>query len=133
MSKAYSGLEGVVTSNGTDMDVKDSSFDVETGDIDTTTTGDDGWEDSIDGPRKVSGSFDFFYNKLKSPFGAVAKLMPGAAAVDGVYPSLSFNTGGGDLITGKARITKLSKKGAVKDGIMYTASFTSKGKWTFPS
>lgn len=133
MAAAYSGLQGTVTAGGTDMQVTDSAFDVEVGDIDTSTTGDGGFEDSIDGLTKVSGSFDFFYNKTRNPFGALTNLLPGAPRTSGTYPSLAFGTGGGDTISGTARITKLSKKGSVKDGIMYTASFTSKGVWTFPS
>ena len=133
MSTAYSGILGNVLSGATDMDVKEWSADVETADIDTTTTGDAGWSDSIDRPTKISGSFDFFYNPAKSPFRAVANLMPGAPRTSGTYPTLTLKTGGGDQLSGTARITKLSKKGAVPEGIMYTASFTSKGIWTVPT
>jgi hypothetical protein len=129
MSAAFSGEAGTVTANAVDMDVTGWSVDVEVNTIDTSTTAEDGWEDAIYGLRKVSGSFDFFYNTSKRPTGASAGLMPGATS----YPTLTLQLTTGETLSGSAMITKLSIKSAVKDGTTVTASFTSKGAWTLPS
>jgi hypothetical protein len=135
MSQAYSGVNGIVTSTPSggspvDMDVTGWSADVEAGDIDTGTTADEGWADSIDGEKKVSGSFDFLWNPLKNPFGALQALTPG----QGLYPNLALALTTGDAIAGRARIQKLSPKGgSAKDGVKFTATFTSKGAWTLPT
>lgn len=131
MSYAISGIDSKIVSESTDMDVQSGSFDIETSDIDSTTTADAGWEDSIDGPKKVSGSFDFFWNPSKSPFSSVTKLMPGRSAT--IFPTLKLYLDSSNFATGVARIQKLSKKGAVKEGLMFTATFTSKGVWTLPN
>lgn len=130
MSYAVSGVYSKVLTGSVDMDVTGGTFDVETTEIDTTTTSDGGWEDSIDGPKKVSGSFDFFWNPSKNPFSAVQKLNPGASAT--VFPTLKLYIDDTNFATGTARITKLSKKSATKEGVMFTASFVSKGAWTLP-
>ena len=130
MSTAYNGTDGKVLSESTDMDVTGYSADVEVVEIDTTTTGDAGWEDAINGTKKVSGSFDFLWNPTKSPFGALANLLPGS----GTYPTLRFNLDAStNYLQGVAMITKLSLKSEVKGAKTFTASFRSKGAWTLPS
>ncbi len=131
MSYAVSGVGSKVLTGTTDMDVVSGAFDVETTEIDATTTADGGWEDSIDGPKKVTGSFDFLWNPSKSPFSSVQRLMPGASA--SVFPTLKLYIDADNFATGTARITKLSKKAEVKGAVMFTASFVSKGAWTLPS
>lgn len=131
MSYAISGVNSKVLTGTTDMDVIGGTFDVETGEIDTTTTADAGWEDSIDGPKKVSGSFDFFWNPSKSPFSSVQKLTPGASTT--VFPTLKLYIDADNFATGTARITKLSKKSTTKEGVIFTATFVSKQTWTLPS
>lgn len=133
MGFAVSGISGIVKSGATDMQVEGYSADVESVEIDTTVTADAGWEDAIDGPVKVSGSFDFFWNPAKDPFNAVVNLMPGAAILGGSYPTLTLNLDANNTLSGPAKITKLSIKSAVKDAVKMTASFRSKGAWTKPS
>lgn len=129
MSFGIAGFKSKVLSGSTDMDVVGGSFDHETGDIDTTTTSDNGWEDSIDAPQKISGSFDFMYNPNKSPFSDVTKLRPGRSTTD--FPTLLLYYSETEYVTGTARIQKLTKKSTVKDGIVFTATFVSKGAWTW--
>lgn len=135
MSQATSGKEGKVLSGATDMDVEGWDADIESADVDTTTTADAGWEDSIDGLCKVSGSFDFLWNASKDPFNAVVNLMPGAALLGGSYPTLKLllDGTGSNYLQGTAKILKLSIKSKVKDTIRFTCSFKSKGAWTRPS
>lgn len=128
MATAIAAWKSKIKSGATDMDIVSGSFDYETSDIDTTSTADNGWEDSIDGPAKVSGSFDFLYNPNKSPFSDVTKLMPGRSTTE--FPVLQLYYSDTEYLQGTARIQKLSKKGAVKEGIMFTCTFVSKGTWT---
>ena len=129
MSTAYSGVQANVQSGSLDMDAQDWSADVEVSTFDSTTTADAGWEDTTASTKKVTGSFQFFYNPAKKPTGATANLTPGATPVLTLY----VNKTGGDNLTGTALILKLSLKTKVKDGFIVTASFTSKGLWTLPS
>src|SRR3954466_14876364 len=101
MSAAFSGQAGNVTSGATDMDVTGWSADVEVNTIDTSTTAEAGWEDAIYGLKKVTGSFDFFYNTAKRPTGAGAGLTPGATS----YPTLTLQLTTGEVMTGSAMIT----------------------------
>jgi hypothetical protein len=129
VSQAVTGQDGTVLSGSTDMDVTGFTADIEVGDVETSTTAEQGWEDSIDGLKKVTGSFDFLYNPAKSPFSALANLLPGS----GTYPVLTLRATSGQLYHGTARVSKLSLKSEVKDAKKFTATFTSKGAWTFPS
>ena len=97
--------------------------------FDSTTTYDAGWESTTASTKRVSGSFDFFYNIAIKPTGATANLTPGNLVVLTLY----VNVAGGDTLTGNGLITKLSLKTKVKDGFMVTASFTSVGAWVLPS
>lgn len=130
MSYAVSGVGSKVLTGTTDMDVVGGTFDVETTEIDSTTTADNGWEDSIDGPKKVSGSFDFMWNPSKNPFSSVQALQPGRSTTS--FPTLKLYIDADNFATGTARITKLSKKGTVKEGVVFTATFVSKQSWTLP-
>lgn len=130
MSTAYSGIDGTVLSQSTDMDVTGWSADVEAEEIDTTTTADAGWEDAINGCKKVSGSFDFLWNPSKNPFNSVIAMMPGS----GLYPTLTLKLSTGQTLSGTAMIQKLSLKSAVKgQAKTITATFRSKGAWSVPS
>lgn len=113
-----------------DLDSSGYSIDIEVGTFDSTTTADLGWEDETATTKKVSGSFDFFYNVLKKPTGATINIVPGTTIASLV---LWVVNPGGDSFSGKALIKKLSLKEKTKEGYTVTASFTSKGVWTLPS
>lgn len=125
MGQAYSGVGGTVLSGSTDLEVEEYSFELEDGEIDTTVTSDAGWEDSIHGTRKVSGSFTFWVQASKTPFGSVAGLYAPA------YPTLTLGMGHANA-SGKAHITKIAVQSKTKDGIKCVATFRSKGAWTLP-
>ncbi len=129
MSTAYSGVGGNVNSGSTDMDVSGWSADHETSNFDSTTTADLGWEDETPATQKVSGSFDFFYNKNKKPTGSSANMRAGSTPTLTLY----VNKADGELLTGLGLIKKLSIKTKTKDGVLCTATFTSKGVWTLPT
>ena len=125
---AYSGVEGTVTIGAVNADVTGFTFDVEAVMIDTTSTADGGWEHAIAGPKKVSGSFDFHYNRSKKPFAAGGlNLVPGTA----VTPTFALSTG--ESATGPAIVSKVSIKSATKEAIKGTCTFQSTGAWTLPS
>ena len=131
MSQAYSGAYANVISGTLDMDCEGWDADVETSSFDSTTTADDGWEDETASTKKVSGTFEFFWNPAKKPTGATAALTPGSVVSLTLYINKLVDPG--DTLTGSALIKKLGLKAKVKDGFLCTASFTSKGQWTLPS
>lgn len=133
MSYAVSGSDGKVTSNTVDLDVKGYSVEVDSAEIDVMTTADLGWDDVIDGPITAKGTFDFFWNPSKNPFGSVLGLMPGAPLLGGSYPTLKLRLDSGNFIQGPAKISKLSLKSEVKGAKMFTCSFRNKGPWTVPT
>ncbi len=129
MSTAISGFKGKVLSGSTDMDVSGYSYEFDNGGFDSTTTADAGWEDTNNGSNKISGSFDYFFNPAKNPWGAVANLAPNSTT----YPTLKLYCDDDKFATGLAKITKQSVKSATKEGITMTASFVSKGVWSLPT
>lgn len=131
MSAAISGINGYVKSGTTNMDVTGWSGDPEVNTFDSTTTADGGWDDTSASTKKISGSFDFFYNPAKKPTGAAANLTPGSTPTLSLY--IDEVNQPSEVFTGVGLITKLSLKSKVKDGWIVTASFTGKGAWTFPT
>lgn len=131
MSASISGVNGYVLSGTTNMDVMGWSADPEVNTYDSTTTANAGWDDISASTKKISGSFDFFYNVAKKPTGATANLTPGSTPTLQLY--IDEVNEPSEVFTGQAMITKLSLKAKVKDGWIVTASFTGKGAWTFPS
>lgn len=140
MSFAYNGQQGTVTvaagsgdtfpasgDGGTDMDVDKWTADIEVNAIETTTTADGGWHDEIGGTKKVTGTFEFFHNPSKQPFGTSIGLTPGA------YVGLTLQTRPGQVLTGGALITKLAVSSQVNGATKVVASYTNKGPWILPS
>jgi hypothetical protein len=128
MSTAYSGVESNVQVGATDVDAQGWSADVEVSTFDSTTTADGGWEDMSAATKKLSGSFDIFYNSSKKPFGTL-----GLTVGSTVTLTLYVNKTAGDALSGSALITKMSLKSKIKDGFTVTCSFTNKGVWTLPT
>ncbi len=129
MSTAYSGVNANVLSGTLDVDAQGWSADVTVNTFDSTTTADLGWDDETSATSRVEGSFDFFYNPAKAPFGGSANLSPGST------PSMTLyvNKPASIALTGTGLIKKVSLKSKVKDGFLLTASFVNKGPWTLPS
>jgi hypothetical protein len=123
---AYSGFEGKVYTGAVDMDVTEWSADIEITEIDITTTADAGFENTLEGPTKISGKFTVFYTATKNPFDAAQSLAPGDT------PTLTLHTGGGDTLSGLALITKVMIKSAVKEAVSIEVNFRNKGVWVLP-
>ena len=132
MSAAFSGEYANVVSGSLDMDCQGWTADPEANTFDSTTTADLGWDDTTAATSKISGTFDFFYNVSKKPTGATAGLTPGST-VSSLTLYVNKSAYSSETFSGKALITKLSLKSKVKDGFMVTASWVSKGAWTYPS
>ena len=128
MSTAYSGVEANVKVGGTDVDAQGWSIDVEVDTFDSTTTADGGWHDETAAAKKLGGSFEFFWNTNKAPFGTLA-LTPGTTFTGEFYINLSA----GNKITGTGLVKKVSVKTKIKDGVMMTCSFVNKGIWVLPT
>jgi hypothetical protein len=128
LSFAYAGTQGNVLSGATDVDM--SKWEIKHGvnTFDSTTTADDGWDSTTASTMKLGGSFTFFYNPAKFPYGSL-NLAPGSTPT----LKLFINETSGNFFTGVALITDLSFAVAVKEGIPVTASFVNKGPWTLPT
>jgi hypothetical protein len=131
MSTAISGANGTVHVGSANADVSGATVDIEVGGFDTTTTADLGWEDETGTQKKLTFSFDFFYNVAKKPTGGTLTLTPGTVATVTIYVDEVNQPG--EVFTGSGLIKKLSIKSKVKDGWMITASGRNKGPWTLPS
>jgi hypothetical protein len=129
MSTAYSGVDGTVTIGAVDMDVRKHEFTVKDDGFDSTTTADAGWSHMTDSIRMVEGSMEFFFNTSKNPFATPMTLF----ARPSVYPTLTLNIGGGKSASGPAKIKELKITSEVKDGILMSCNFTSRGAWTLPT
>lgn len=129
MSQAYAGSEGNVLIGANDADVQSWSADVDVDTFDSTTTADAGWADTTATLKKISGSFEFFYNKTKKPFGTLG-LVPGTTVAT---LTLYINKTDDEKLFGPALITKASIKSKTKEGTTLTCSFVNKGPWTLPS
>ena len=70
MSQAYSGVQANVHVGTTDVDAQGWTIDVSANTFDSTTTADGGWDDETPATLRIEGTFDFFYNAAKKPFGA---------------------------------------------------------------
>ena len=130
-TSAFSGAYANVVSGSTDMAASGWTLDPEANTFDGTTTADLGWDNNFAATSKASGTFDFFYNPTVRPTGSSAGLTPGLTATLTLYVNKSLYPS--ETFSGSALITKLSLKSKVKDGFMVTASFVSKGAWTYPS
>jgi hypothetical protein len=128
MSFAYSGVQGNVLSGATDVDMQKWDLKHEINTFDSTTTADAGWDNTTGSTQKVGGSFTFFYNPAKFPYGAI-NLGPNANPTLTMY----INKTAGSFFSGVALITGLSFGVAVKEGIPVVCSFVNKGPWTTPT
>lgn len=134
MSAAITGVNATVKIGTQNVDASGVNLDIEIDTFDTSTTADLGYADATGGLKKVSGSFDFFYNIAKKPTGASPGLglVPGTI-ITGMVISIDAVNDVGETFTGNALITKLSLKSKVQDGWMITANFMGKGPWTLPA
>ena len=131
MSKSYSGADGKVFVGDKDCDVQGWTATPAVNTYDSTTTGDDGWDDTSPATQKLSGSFDVFFNKDKptTDTGATGLgLRQGAVVALELYLSKTDDV----KLAGNALITQLSIKSATKAGITIAVSFENKGPWLLP-
>ena len=128
MSFAYSGVQGNVFAGATDIDTSGWEFKHTVNTFDSTTTADLGWDDTTGATQRVEGSFTFFYNTAKYPYGTVG-LSPGSTPALKLY----INKTAGSFFSGLGLITGLSFGVKTKEGIPVTASFVNKGPWVMPT
>ena len=127
-SVAYSGIQSNVLSGALDMDCATWKAVHKINTFDMTTTADAGWDNIGSSTQNITGSFDFFYNPAKYPYGT-ANLGPGSTPTLKLY----VNQAAGNFLTGTALILELSFGIQTKDGFKVTASFQNKGPWTLPT
>lgn len=136
MSAAFNGQAGNVfvgtfggntPGSGTDMDVDKWTADIEVNAIEVSTTADGGWHDEIGGLKKVSGTFEFFYNTAKKPTSGSIGMTPGS------FVFLTLQLESGETLSGNAFVQKLAIASQVNGATKVVASYTNKGPWVLPS
>jgi len=118
MAVAYTGNNGTVTVDGTNMCVTQFQFTKTNTDEDTTSTCDAGWDDQIVTSRNIQGSFSYHYDPDKHE-----GLMAGETV------TLVLTLPGGTA-SGPATLTSVQVTSQVKQTVKGVANFKSKGPWT---
>lgn len=126
MSHTYiSGFGGSVTFNSTTLDVESWSAAVSAEALDTTNTGDAGWESNITGVKKLEGSFKTFWDSATDPY---VTFTAGASST----MTLPFGNSGKSF-SFTARLTKVSSENAAKGVCTFECDFISNGAVTMPT
>lgn len=120
------GFNGVVLVGSYSLDVTEWTADFEVEILDTTNTGDGGWQSNINGCKKASGTVKTFYDAAAIPTGA-----SGANVQNGTSVTLTLTEGD----TSKtnvvpARIGKVTLGNPVKGVLPFEFSYESNGVCT---
>jgi predicted secreted protein len=95
--------------------------------VDTTNTGDAGWESNILGAKAFEGSCKTFWDSAASPTGA-----PGFVA--GARGTITLSVGGsGKSYTGTVQITQITVENPVKGAVAFSFNFKGSGALTYAS
>jgi len=121
------GFGGTVTFAAYTLDVESWTLNQSGEAVDTTNTGDAGWESNILGAKSWEGSCKTFFDTSSVPTGADG-LIGGAAG------TATFNVGSsGKSYTGSIRITQIAIENPVKGVVGFSLNFKGNGPLTFAS
>jgi len=122
---AINGQGGQVNFGGTNFCVSNWNADADVDVLDTTTVCSAGWQENINGIKKVEGTLEIPWDSSASP---TVQMVPGALA------SIVLTIGAtAKSFTGSARISKIGVKNEAKGVVTFSASFVSTGPWVFPT
>lgn len=130
MAHTYiNGFSGTVLCGAYALDVTEWSADIEVEILDTTNTGDLGWQTNINGCKKATGSCKTFWDTAAVPTGA------GAANIqNGTTVTLTLNIGNsGRFFVIPARVGKITVSNPVKGVVPFEFSYESNGVVTLPT
>jgi Asp-tRNA(Asn)/Glu-tRNA(Gln) amidotransferase A subunit family amidase len=123
------GFSGTVLCGAFVLDVTEWSADVEVEILDTTNTGDLGWQSNINGCKKATGSCKTFWDTATVPTGS-----SGGAITNGASVTLTLNIGSsGRSIVVPARVGKITVSNPVKGVVPFEFSYESNGVVTLPT
>lgn len=119
------GFGGTVTFDGATLPVTEWTLDVNAEAIDTTNTGDSGWESNILGAKSWSGSAKAFWDAATVPTGS-------SGFVAGDRGTISLPAGSsGKSYTGTAQATQVSVGNPVKGAVTFNFNFKGSGSLTY--
>jgi hypothetical protein len=123
------GFSGTVLCAAYALDITEWSCDVEVEILDTTNTGDLGWQTNINGCKKATGSVKTFWDTAAVPTGAA-----NANIQNGTSVTLTLNIGNsGRSIIVPARVGKITVSNPVKGVVPFEFTYESTGVCTLPT
>lgn len=130
MAHTYiNGFSGTVLCGAHSLDVTEWNCDVEVEILDTTNTGDLGWQSNINGCKKATGTVKTFWDTAAVPTGAA-----NANIQNGTTVTLTLNIGASArTIIVPARVGKITVNNPVKGVVPFEFTFESTGVVTLPT
>ena len=127
MATFLNGFSGQIQLASGTLQVTDWTLNVNAEAVDTTNTGDAGWESNILGAKSFDGSFKTFWDSSAVPTGA-----PGFTA--GARGTLTLNVGNsGKSYVGTAQLTQVVVENPVKGAVAFNCTFKGSGAITYAS
>jgi predicted secreted protein len=121
------GFSGNIQLGANNLDVTDWTLNVNAEAVDTTNTGDAGWESNILGAKNFDGSFKTFWDSTAVPTGA-------AGFTAGARGTLTLNVGNsGKSYVGTVQLTQVVIENPVKGAIAFNVTFKGSGALTYAS
>jgi len=125
---AINGQGGVVTFGSNSLCVSNWNADGDVDVLDTTTVCSGGWQENINGIKKLEGTLEIPWDTSAIPTSGVLPIVPGAVG------TMTLNIGTTPkFITGTGRISKIGVKNEAKGVVTFSASFVSTGVWNYPT
>jgi predicted secreted protein len=121
------GFGGTAVFSAATMDVDTWTLSVNGEAVDTTNTGDAGWESNILGAKSFEGSFKTYFDTSAVPTGA-------AGFTAGARGTITLNVGSsGKTYTGTVQLTQISIENPVKGVVGFSCNFKGSGALTYAS
>ena len=121
------GFSGSIQLAVANLDVTDWTLNVNAEAVDTTNTGDAGWESNILGCKSFDGSFKTFWDSTTVPTGA-------AGFIAGARGTLTLNVGNsGKSYVGSVQLTQVVIENPVKGAVAFNCTFKGTGPLTYAS
>ena len=121
------GFGGSITFASASLDVESWSLNVSGEAVDTTNTGDAGWESNILGAKSFEGSCKTFWDSVAVPTGA-------AGFTAGARGTINLSVGNsGKSYSGTVQITQVTIENPVKGAVAFSFNFKGSGPLAYAS
>src|SRR5688572_29777341 len=128
MPTYINGFGGNFAVGANTLPIESWSLNVNAEALDTTNTGDAGWESNITGAKSAEGSVKAYWDSAANPMTAPLSILAGSTA------TAILNIGSsGKSFTVPARITQVTVENPVKGVVPFNFSFKANGSITYPS